>query len=179
MAFSLDYSKTDNIIPEGKYECIIENIYENITPGGTVYIDIPLIVRNDIEQKYKNAHIWHAIWKKKEPNQADEACGGYSSYQINALSKAAGLPAGKQYAGLAEWMEDLKGKLLIATIKHEEYKGKQQAKVYSIANTLHPDCKHVFKKNLDAPPPKAAAPAVNNNDDFSELEVGDDDDLPF
>ena len=85
------------IIPIGEYEVIIKSALEDVTKGGTPYINVPMIIRNDIEQPYKNAYIWHSIWHVKEPKDADKACGGYSSYGIQTISKAAGLQNGKKY----------------------------------------------------------------------------------
>jgi hypothetical protein len=137
--------QSGGLMPEGEYEVIIKSALEDATKGGTQYINVPLIVRNDIEQPYKNAYIWHAIWKLKEPKTADVACGGYSSNGIQILSKAAKLINGKKYGSLAEWGEDLKNKLLRVTVKHEEYNGNTQAKVKTITETKYPQCNHVYK----------------------------------
>ena len=69
MAFKRDKSKTFNpfeIIPEGDYEVMTKSVDYNTTKGGTLYISIPMVIRNDVEQECKNRHIWHAIWKRKE-----------------------------------------------------------------------------------------------------------------
>jgi hypothetical protein len=138
-------SSSGGLMPVGEYECIIKSALEDVTKGGTIFINVPLVVRNDIEQPYKNAYIWHSIWQVKEPKEADKACQGFSSFGIQSLSKAAGLQNGKKYASLAEWGADLKLKLVRVSVKHEEYQGNTQAKVKFVNETKFPTCNHVWK----------------------------------
>lgn len=169
MAFGVDYSKASEggLIPEGEYEVIIKNAGEDVTKNGTHHLSIPMIVRNDIEQPRKNARIWHKIWKKKEPTETDNQCGGFSSAQIQSLSKAAGLPNGKQYADLGEWCEDLNAKLARVTVKHEDWNGNTNARVAFVNPSKHSVCNHIFKSSDGVVPAN------------SFQEVDDDGDLPF
>ncbi|MFA6930866.1 MAG: DUF669 domain-containing protein [Lentisphaeria bacterium] len=167
MEFTTDYSDVDEggILPIGEYEAIIKYAGEDtVQTTGTVYINVTMVARNDVEQPCKNKYIWHKLWHRKEPTPADVKLGGYSSKQINALSKSAGLPNGKKYASLAEWCEELGGKCVRITVEHEEYKGKTQAKVKWVNESKHPECRHVWKD-------QAAA-------EFTEL-PNDDGELPF
>jgi hypothetical protein len=146
--FSTDYSDVDEggVIPEGEYEAIIKYAGEDVTKETQkVYINVTMVIRNDIEQQFKNKYVWHKLWHRKEPSPADLNCGGYSSKQINSLSKAAGLPNNKKYDSLADWCEEIGGKCVRVTIEHEEYKGKTQAKVKWVNETKHPECRHVWK----------------------------------
>ncbi|HPK26830.1 MAG TPA: DUF669 domain-containing protein, partial [Anaerolineaceae bacterium] len=112
MGFGIDYNQASSaeLIPAGEYEVIIKDAFEDISKSGTVFFNVPLIIRNDVEQAYQNAYIWHKLWKKKEPTAEDLACDGYSFKQIQNLSKAAGLPNGKNYESIQKWGEDLAGK---------------------------------------------------------------------
>ena len=179
MSFNIDYKNVGGgIVPEGTYEAVIKAAYEDATPKATIYINVPLVIRNDIEQPYKNAYIWHAIWKKKEPNDADRQCGGYVSASINMLSKAAGIPNGKPYASLDELFEDLKGKPIRIKVKHEQYNGKTQAKVESMEASKFLPCRHVFKQAAAA----ANAPQEYNMPPGIIYEIDDsldDEELPF
>lgn len=138
-------STGEKIMPVGEYEVIIKSALEDVTKGGASYINVPLIVRNDIEQPYKNAYIWHSIWQVKEPKDADKACGGYSSFGIQSISKAANLENGKKFADLTAWGTELKGKLIRVSVKHEEYNGNKQVKVKFCSETKFPVCNHVYK----------------------------------
>lgn len=179
MSFGVDYSQASGnsggIVPEGEYEVIIKSAIEDATPRGAMFINVPLIIRNDIEQPYKNAYIWHKIWQLKQPSDADKACGGYSSKGIQNLSKAAGLENGKKYPDLQAWGDDLKGKLIRVKVKHEEFNNETQVRVQYVNETKHPECKHVFKSAAGQP---AAVPPEMTNDNFYPLNE-DDDDLPF
>ncbi|RJZ60101.1 hypothetical protein DYZ63_01183 [Listeria monocytogenes] len=67
MVFKLD---TEDVfggqVEDGVYEVIINHATEDATPSGAEYINVDLIIRNDINQKFKNAHIFHSIWKAKK-----------------------------------------------------------------------------------------------------------------
>lgn len=148
MGFSVNHEEASSgatLIPEGEYEVVIKAAFEDTTKKGTVYINIPLIVRNDVEQKFQNAYIWHALWKRKEPTAEDRGCGGYSTKQIQTLSKMAGLENGKKYEGLEDWCDDLKHRMIRITVKHEEYNGNVSAKVGYVNESKHQKLKHQFK----------------------------------
>jgi len=162
-------SSGGGVMPVGEYEVIVKSALEDVFKSGTIYINVPLIVRNDIEQPYKNAIIWHSICQVKEPKDADKACGGFSSFGIQSISKAANLQNGKKYAGLNEWCEDLKGKLIRVTVKHEEFNGGTQVKVKYTNETKYPTCNHVYKTaaaNSSAPSAKGQAPKPGSLDEL-------------
>ena len=171
MGFNVNYdeAKNTNIIPEGEYEVVIREAKISTNSNNKEYIDVPMIVRNDVEQKYQNGYIWHALWKRKTPSAADEAVGGYSNYEIQALSKAVKFNNGDTFNSLDEWMDKLAGRTLRVIIKHEEYNGKTQAKVRSVSETQYPEYRHVFKSKSSA--------VDDDKPRFEEL--GKDDDLPF
>lgn len=175
MAFGIDYNKASEggLLPEGEYEVMVKYAAEDTTKGGTYHISIPMVVRNDLDQPQKNMHIWHKLWQKKTPTESDVQCGGFSAAQIQNMSKAAGLPNGKQYPDLAAWCNDLTGKLLRVTVKHEEWNGHANARVSYVNPSRHPACSHVSKSSNHAQPNIA----VSSSNDFEELD--DDGDLPF
>jgi hypothetical protein len=181
MGFDIDYkeaSEGSNLLPVGEYETVIKFAGEDVTKSGTVYISVILVVRNDVEQRYQNKVIFHALWMRISPSPADASVGGYSVKQIQTLSKAAGLPNGKKYDSVQDWYDDLKGKVIRVTIKHEEYpegSGIFNAKVNYVNPSKFPECKHVFKSN------NPASPDTLRVDDIAEefVEIVDDDDLPF
>ncbi|MDF3000549.1 MAG: hypothetical protein K0Q48_668 [Bacillota bacterium] len=168
MGFSVNHneaSKGGGLIPEGEYEVIIKEAFLDVTKGGTAFINIPMIVRNDVEQPYQGAYLWHSLWRRKEPTDGDLACDGFSIKQIQTLSKAAGLENGKQYADLSDWSLDLKHKPLRITVKHEDYNNKTSAKVGYINETKVGTVKHQFKSADLAP--------------TGMEEIDEDDDMPF
>lgn len=50
---------------------IISSAVFKETNFGTEYIKMPLLIRNDVEQKFQNAFIWHTIWNKKDAEDCD------------------------------------------------------------------------------------------------------------
>jgi hypothetical protein len=182
MSFGIDVNYNEagagsDLLPEGEYEAIIKYVGEDVTPasGSKVYISVVLIIRNDVDQKYKNKFIWYPLWKRKEPSPADAAVGGYSIKQIQTLSKSAGLPNGKKYPDIQEWYDDLKNKVIRVTIKHELFNGEQQAKVNYVNPSKFPECTHTFKSADSVA--ATSATSTSDNEDFTE--IGTDDDMPF
>lgn len=148
---SEEATQGNGVKPEGKYECIINRIEKRTTKNGAEGINFSLVIRNDIDgQKYKNAYLFHTIWKKKEPTTADMQVEGYNFGQLMAMGKAGGLDEGKDYENLDEYLKDLNGKCILATLKHEEYNGKTQERVSFVEETKYPECKHKFKKKVES-----------------------------
>ena len=175
MSFKVDHSQAaSGELPEGEYEAVIKYAGEDATKiSRTEYINVTMVVRNDIDQPCKNRTIRHSIWHKKEPSPADVACGGYSSKQIQSLSKAVGLPNGKEYDNLEDWCEDLANKPVRITVEKEEYQGQTHSRVKWVNESKTLPCKHVWPHAED----------VENDDpkpsnEYQEVKTSDDD-LPF
>lgn len=193
MNFSTNYDDLgSSLLPEGKYECIVKDAFPSETRHGTPYLDIRLVIRNDVEQKYQNKYIFHSIWKKKEPSEQDKQVDGYSFKQLMSLANAAGLPSGKSYASVEELCKDFVGKCVNAETEHDEYDGKTNVRVKYCNKTEYPECKHVFKEasaaadsntyqkpkqDAFAQPAAVRTPSDIDLDDFEEI-IGDGD-LPF
>lgn len=192
MGFSTDYTDVQDfdLLPKGSYEVIIKSIEERITDNGAVGLSVRFIVRNDVEQKYQNRGIFHNYWKRKEPTAADMQVQGYSFKQIMQLAKAAKLPNGKAYETVHELCADLVNRVVLITVNHSSYNGRQREEVGYINESKFPDCKHVYKQSTTVtadtvaqrPPEQfasTAAPAagVGNLNDFEEI-LGDGD-VPF
>ena len=178
------------IKPEGVYECVIVNATEKTNQNGKTYLSVSAVIRNDVEQKCKNAYIFHSLWKRKEPTEADMSVNGYGFGQVMTLGKAAGLPDGKDYDGLDDFCKDLINRPVRITLKHGEYKGQPREEVRYIEVTKCPDVKHVFKtatSNDGFMPPTQTAYAsqqqqtATNNSSYSNNNASDisDEDLPF
>lgn len=196
MGFSTDYENINDdfgVLPEGEYEVIIRNIEERTTQRGATGLNLSLVIRNDIEQKFKDRYIFYTIWKRKEPTDADKQVQGYGFNQIMRLAKSAKLPNGNAYESIMDMCKDLMHRTLKVTLEHREWNGKQQENVKYVNASDYPECKHVFKEKKQvssdaaAPPKKenfaAAMPAQPSNlslgdlDDFEEIISVDD--VPF
>lgn len=186
MGFTNDYSQAESygIKPEGDYEVIITKAEERTTKSGSTGLNLSMVIRNDVEQKFKNGYIFHTLWKRREPTAADMQVNGYGFSQIMALGKAARLPDGKDYPDLAAFLADVVRKPVRVHLVHEEYKGEQQERVSWLEPTRYPDVKHIMKKKPDVNPDSyAAKPAdtyANQTGAHSEAPALPlDDDLPF
>ena len=196
MNFTTNYDDvgTSDILPEGSYECVIKSAALNATKNGTAFFDVRFVIRNDVSQKYQNKCIFHSIWKKKEPSEADKQVDGFSFKQVMALAMAVKIPAGKNYADLDEMGKDLVGKPVLVDIYHDTYNGQTNVRVKYVNESKYPDCKHVYKEAAPTangqtyaqkPQQQFASAAVPTaptavNADLSDFEeVISDSDLPF
>ena len=196
MAFSTDYSNVkegSDLLPEGAYECIITLAASSSTKSGISCFEIHFVIRNDVSQSYGNRIIFHSMFRKKEPIEADNAVDGFSYAQIMKLAKSAELPSGKNYASLDDMGKDLVGKCVLVTTYHDPYKGKMNSRVKYIDKTKFPECHHKMKdssdNNCSTKPPEqkhtasssaVVPPASTLSKDLSDFkEIIGDDDLPF
>lgn len=153
MGFSTNYENVNDdygTLPEGDYEVIIRNIEERTTRNGATGLNLSLVVRNDVDQQYKNRYIFYTLWKRKDPTNADKQVQGYSYKQIMRLAKSAKLPNGKAYESLEEMCNDLIRRPLRVTLEHRGWGGKQQENVKYVNASDFPECKHVFKEKKQA-----------------------------
>ena len=175
MGFSTNYENVNDdygILPEGDYEVIIRNIEERTTKKGSTGLNLSLVVRNDIEQKFKDRYIFN---------------------QIMRLAKSAKLPNGKAYESVMDLCKDLMHRPIKVTLEHREWNGQQQENVKYVNASEYPDCKHVFKEKKQVTTDTVAAPpnesfaadmpkqpenlSLGNLDDFEE--IVSDGEVPF
>lgn len=133
MGFKANWSEAaqpDSLKPEGDYECLIakaeERDYTNSKGEEKTCLNISFVIRNDVEQGYKNGYIFHTLWKRIEPTENDMQVNGYGFNQVMALGKAAGLPDGKDYDSLEQFLGELVKKPVRVTVKHGEWNGKKK-----------------------------------------------------
>nr|UWF94060.1 MAG: Protein of unknown function (DUF669) [Bacteriophage sp.] len=190
MGFKANWSEaaqSNSLKPEDDYECLIakaeERDYTNSKGEEKTCLNISFIIRNDVEQGYKNGHIFHTLWKRREPTENDKQVKGYGFNQVMALGKAAGLPDGKDYDSLEQFLEELIKKPVRVTIKHGEWNGEKREEVSWLNPTKFPTVKHTFKQSQSstaqtyAQPQQSYAPAQTANQGFVDMPI--DDDLPF
>ncbi|MCR2045513.1 DUF669 domain-containing protein [Anaerosalibacter massiliensis] len=147
------------LIEEGEYEVIVAKAFEDAAKSGTMFINLHLVVRNDVDQKYQNKYIFASIWQSKETNQ-------YHAGMLNTVAKALRIENGKRYNSLEELLNDFRGKTARVTVKHEEYNGKTNARVKGWEPSKFETCNHQFKNKDNA---------IN----IPGFHPVDDDDCPF
>lgn len=139
--FKIDYNETSEfeLIEKGEYEVIVGQAIENSTPGGAMHLDIQLVVRNDIQQKFQNQRIFHKVFQKKDT-------GEYPMGFINIMAKALQIPDGKQYKNIDELLKDFKFKTARVQVGHREYNNKTYAEVNKWYPTSFPQTNHKWKE---------------------------------
>ncbi len=195
MAFATNYEDVNDydLIPEGEYEVIIRNIEERTTRKGSTGLNLSLVIRNDVEQSYRNRYVFHTLWKKKEPTPADMQVQGYSFKQIMQLAKSAKLPSGKSYESVQDLCKDLQYRLLRVKVIHDTYNGNTRELVDYINESKFPQCQHVWKQAAASSKPdtfaqrpetgfagqsqQAIAATIGDLSDFEE--ILSDGDVPF
>lgn len=162
--------------PEGDYEVVILKAEKATTPNGKEKLAFRYVIRNDVDQKFKNGLIFDDIWKKHEPNEDDLSVDGFNYGQLMALARAARLPDGKEYESLDAFLAELVGKPLKVHLYHDPRNGKMNEKVDKRYPTDFPDVKHVQKTSASSVSGYAAPPAA----DFAvQTAAAIDDDYPF
>lgn len=187
MGFSTNYDevKDFDLIPKGEYEVIITKIEERTTQKGATGLNFTLVIRNDVEQKFKNRCIFHTLWKRKEPTQADMQVQGYSFKQFMQLAKAVRLPSGKSYETVYTLCDDLVTRVMRVTVGHREYDGKTYEEVKYMNETNFPECKHTFKTAVtsDTVAQRPAEAFANAGQSYGAMgdyeEILSDGDVPF
>lgn len=129
-----------SLVEEGEYEVIVAKAFEDAARTGTMFINLHLQIRNDIDQKNKNRYIFASIWQSKETNQ-------YHAGMINTVAKALRIPNGKRYNSLEELLNDFIGRTARVVVKHEEYNGNTNARVKAWEPSRFDSCNHQFKSN--------------------------------
>ena len=143
MAFTLDTNDVfEGGIQDGIYEVVIDKVIPKTTPGGTDYVQFDLIVRNDVDQKFKNVHIFHSVWKAK-------ATGKYNPKSFNTIGKACQMQNGKVYNDFNEMLADFEKRVCKVKVKNEvsTYQGKtyENTNVKEWYPTQLTQCNHSFK----------------------------------
>ncbi len=144
MAFTVNTNDTQEqqgLMKPGDYEVVIKEVKEGQSQQkGTPYIQLELIVRNDINQEYKNKHLWYTIWDTPTTREK-----GVYAKQINTVSKHAGIQNGATFNSFQEWGKFLFGRPVLATVKIEEYNNEKRESVSFISATKFPQCQHNFR----------------------------------
>lgn len=139
--FTVDTNNTQEqqgLIKPGDYEVVIKEVTEGASQQKcTPYIQIELIIRNDINQEFKNKHLWYTIWDTPATREK-----GMYAKQINTVSKHAGVQNGASFNSVADWGRFIQGRPVLATVKLEEYNGEQKERVTFINATKFPQCQH-------------------------------------
>lgn len=187
MAFKTNSSKASegsSIKPEGDYEVIIDKAeIEDYTKKDNTTIrriKFRYTVRNDVDQRYKNACIFHEMYKvgADKITDDDREVEGFNFKMLMAISGAAKIPDDKEFENVSAFLAELVGKPVKVHLYHNLYNGKIKEKIDKHYPTDFPKVAHKAK----APAPSntyAAPPAQSFAASSAAADVSDDDDYPF
>lgn len=164
MANEYTYENDSNDLKEeGDYEVRVEKMEIRVLPSGTEKLFLQYRIRDDVEQKYKNACLFEDIWHEKEnPNL-------FNRKRINKLLGTQEVKEGTVFESINKICDFMLGKdLMVHLVKQfDDYKGEE---INSIS---------YYKKTNSAP--KTLGSAENKpapSTPTKPIEI-DDNDLPF
>ena len=176
MAFTVDTNNTSEqqgVMEPGDYEVVIKEVTEGTsTQKGTPFIQIELVVRNDVNQKYKNKHLWYTIWDTPVTREK-----GVYAKNINTISKHTGVQNGASFNSVMDWGRFITGRPVVATVKLEEYNGEQKERVSYISGSKFPTCNHQWTNSTQSN--NTYSNNQNTQQSAPAQQPVQDDDLPF
>ena len=105
--------KEYEMIKPGFYEVYIMDVDYPEAIDDIEKSSITLVIRDDIEQEFKRQRMWVNI--STNPNIA---------WKLSNIARAAGVPAGTDFDGLADYLAAIKGASMKVKVDHREYNDK-------------------------------------------------------
>lgn len=166
-------------LPKGNYEVIITKPTIKSSKAGREYINMQLVVRNDLDKvpnlantnaKYHNRVVFASIFTDKETNQ-------YSTEDLMYYLEAVQVPEGTEIRDMQHYLDLIADKpvRVYVTQSKNEYQGEKQIQNNVWANSVEksqfPQVNHVFKDKA------TTDPFSNNQQPIDESEISKN--LPF
>ena len=148
-------------VENGVYEGLITGYEYKETQKGRKYISLNIVIRNDIEQKFKNSNLFYSIWTTQKPDV--KTIEGYVLFNIATVAKACGLPEKIDANSLDELLSMFIKKPVRVTVEQGEYNGKTYANINKIEQSTYTIINHKFKTEEA---PQGFAPVSNNDIPF-------------
>ncbi len=142
MAFSLNYTNVNDLLPEGTYEALITTAAEEADKQGRTRLNFALVVRNDVDQPAQNRTIFHSMYKVREPDADDQMTENYKFSALMRIAKSAGLPEDKPYQSVSQMVADTVNRPVRIEVAHETYDGKKSARVKYWNESEFPQVSH-------------------------------------
>ncbi|MDR2833645.1 MAG: DUF669 domain-containing protein [Streptococcaceae bacterium] len=165
MAFKFDYSEVKEFqeLQEGFYEVVCQSAEEKETNNGKKYIQLDLVVRNDVNQSGQNLHHWHSMFRMKD--------GRYHQGVLMGLGSSFGISDQKEFNTFEDMLREFHGKAAKMKLRKETYNGETNLRVHYFNKTAFPQINHKWKEMV---------PSNSFPSHASEMPIDvSDDDLPF
>lgn len=163
------YESENELKEEGDYEVIVEKMEVRILPSGTEKLFVQYRIRDDVEQKYKNACLFEDIWHEKEnPNL-------FNRKRINRMLGTQDVKEGQVFASINNICDFMIGqKLIVHLVKqYDDYRGEEVNSIAYYKRTNFGSKQLPQGGANPQPQPKKEVPSP-----LQEVEISDDD-LPF
>ncbi len=178
-----DLADESNLKPEGEYEVIITKWKYKTTKNEKMAVNFFYVIRNDVEQPYKNGYIFNDVWKRPFPLPEDKETDGYNCNILMGIASAVKIPSGAEFESFEKFLDSLIGKPVRVVLYHETWQNKINEKVRKHLETQFPDVKHIPKDQTAgshyAAPQNTYASSSNNSENAIPEVDDDDDDYPF
>lgn len=143
------------LIPIGEYECIISDVKVVKSQSGYDMLKLALTIRDDIPQRSQKRKFFDNVVAMET-----------TMWKFNAIAKAAGIPAGQEFATIGDFAKAILYKPVRVKNKHEEYNGFTQDRI-----------DYYMESEVQAP--AAGSPAGDSFAVGGTLVNVSDDELPF
>lgn len=120
--FEITNEESYRPIDDGIYEVSISHAELKTSKKGNPYIDIVLVIRNDVEQAFKNARIYHKIFSVGDTKKFNQKI---------LLNYAQALKFDKAVHSIEEYVAELAGRNFIVQTKQKqrEYQGEKKTEI--------------------------------------------------
>jgi hypothetical protein len=125
-----EVQKTYTIIPEGKYEVVVDGFDDVETIDGIETSRIAFVIRKDTSDDLSTANGGRKIFSNIK-NASNFV------WLISGLSKALGIPVHTEYDDLSDFLNAIKGRSLVVKVKHRP-NAKDASKPYVNATDFYP-----------------------------------------
>lgn len=105
-------------LPIGEYECIISEVKVDKSQSGYDMLKLTLTIRDDVPQRYQKRKLFDYVVAMET-----------TMWKFNAIAKAAGIPAGQEFATIGDFAKAIQYKPVRVKNKHEEYNGYKQDRI--------------------------------------------------
>ncbi|WAO22052.1 DUF669 domain-containing protein [Paenilisteria newyorkensis] len=146
-------------VEAGTYEVFINNMSEEALPSGKEFISVDILIRNDVNQQFKDRQFKERLWMKKDGT-------GYVLALLGSIKKALGNEGEFNYPSFAKMREDFLRKPFQVKIDWTTTKNEATGKEYTNLNFLEvnpsamPGLNHHF-----TPKQQVGQPIVINEND--------------
>lgn len=134
---SYTYNKEEyELLKDGEYECVVDNIRIAETTTGKEYINLTFKIRDDIEQEYQGRLIFESIWKEKDSDY-------FNRKRLNKILQTQAeigyVKEGQEFKDIEDVLDTIAGSFLICVVgkRMNDYVGREENFIRYYKKTEH------------------------------------------